>query len=227
MLLRAALSAAQDRGEISANPARKATRAASGVRLPRKRPGKAAVFLSREESAQLVAEMPEHYGPLVEFLLATGCRIGEALALTPADVHDGKVTFSKSYSRRADVDGNRPFQVGVAKTVASERTIPVPPDVLAKLSLTGALVFTNETGGPINADSFRKNVFVPATSVLPKHRRPGIHDLRHTHASRLIDAGIPINAVSKRLGHASVAITLATYAHVSGDADERILAALA
>ena len=85
------------------------------------------------------------------------------------------------------------------------------------------------TGAAINADSFRRNVWIPAIvkSGLPKHRRPGLHDLRHTHASRLIDAGIPIVAVSKRLGHSNVSITLSTYAHVAGDADERILAALA
>ena len=102
-------------------------------------------------------------------------------------------------------------------------------DVLEKLDLWGATVFTNDIGGPINADSFRKNVWIPAMvkSGLPKHRRPGLHDLRHTHASRLIDAGIPIVAVSKRLRHSNVSITLSTYAHVAGDADERILAALA
>jgi integrase len=91
------------------------------------------------------------------------------------------------------------------------------------------LVFTNDTGGAINADSFRKNVWVPAMtkSGLPKHRQPRLQDLRHTHASRLIDTGIPIVAVSKRLGHSNVSITLSTYAHVAWDADERILAALA
>ncbi len=62
---------------------------------------------------------------LVEFLLATGCRIGEALAFTPADIGNGTVTFNKSYSRRADADGNRPFELGAAKTAASERTIAV------------------------------------------------------------------------------------------------------
>jgi integrase len=230
MILKASLSAAVERGEITVNPARKASRAGgSGVRLPRRKPGKQAVFLSRDETALVVAAVPERHRVLIEFLLATGCRIGEALALTPADIGSGTVTFNKSYSRRADANGNRPFELGTAKTAASERTIAVPADVLEKLETWGALVFTNDTGGPINADSFRKNVWIPAMadSGLPKHRRPGLHDLRHTHASRLIDAGIPIVAVSKRLGHANVSITLATYAHVASDADERILTALA
>jgi integrase len=230
MVLKASLSAAIDRGELTINPARKASRSgSSGVRLPRRRPGKQAVFLSRDETAVVLAAVPERHRVLIEFLLGTGCRIGEALALTPADIGDGTVTFNKSYSRRADADGNRPFALGASKTAASERTIAVAKDVLDRLKLWGAMVFTNDTGGAINADSFRKNVWIPAMtkSGLPKHRRPGLHDLRHTHASRLIDAGIPIAAVSKRLGHSNVSITWSTYAHVAGDADERILAALA
>lgn len=229
MVLRAALAAAVDRGELAANPARKASRSGgSGVRIPRRQSGKQKVFLSADETALVLAAVPQRYRVLAEFLLATGCRIGEALALTPADVGDGKVTFSKSYSRRADADGNRPFGLGASKTAASERTIAVPRGTLDKLDLTGALVFTNDTGSAINADSFRKNVWIPAVnkSGLPKHRQPGLHDLRHTHASRLIDAGIPIVAVSKRLGHSNVSITLSTYAHVAADADARILAAL-
>ena len=44
------------------------------------------------------------------------------------------------------------------------------------------------------------------------------HALRHTHASMLIAAGLPITVVSKRLGHASPAVTLSIYAHqFSGD----------
>jgi integrase len=41
-----------------------------------------------------------------------------------------------------------------------------------------------------------------------------LHDLRHTHASLLLKAGVPVKVVSERLGHATVMITLETYAHV-------------
>jgi integrase len=231
MLLRAALTAAVDRDELAVNPARKARRTgSSGVQLPRRQSGKKPVFLSAAEEALVVAAMPERYRVLTEFLLATGARIGEALALTPGDISDGKVTISHSYSRRADADGSgRSNQLGAVKTVAGERTIAVPAAVLDKLDLGGALVFTNDTGGPINADSFRQHVWLPAMvdSGLPAHRRPRIHDCRHTHASKLLDKGIPIAAVSQRLGHANVAVTLSIYTHVAADAEERILAALA
>ena len=58
-----------------------------------------------------------------------------------------------------------------------------------------------------------------------------LHGLRHTHASQLIDAGVDIVTISKRLGHASPAITMKVYAHLFQQSDakaaEAINAALA
>ncbi|HCG29181.1 MAG TPA: site-specific integrase, partial [Chloroflexi bacterium] len=61
-------------------------------------------------------------------------------------------------------------------------------------------------------------------------RRIRVHDLRHTHATLLLLAGVPAKVVSERLGHASIGITLDTYSHVlpamqdeAADAFSRIL----
>ena len=56
-----------------------------------------------------------------------------------------------------------------------------------------------------------------------------LHGLRHTHASQLIDAGVDIVTISKRLGHASPAITMKVYAHLfqQSEAADAINAALA
>lgn len=51
------------------------------------------------------------------------------------------------------------------------------------------------------------------------------HDLRHTHASCLIADGMSIKAVSRRLGHASIDITLKAYAHLMPDDDEKLATA--
>jgi integrase len=73
-------------------------------------------------------------------------------------------------------------------------------------------VFTNEIGDPLRPNSvgqaFRGLV---ADAAVPVIR---LHDLRHTHASHLLMAGINIKVVSERLGHASVSFTLDSYAHV-------------
>jgi integrase len=47
-----------------------------------------------------------------------------------------------------------------------------------------------------------------------------LHGLRHTHVSVLLGAGVNIKAVSSRLGHASVALTLSTFAHLLPGADQ-------
>jgi integrase len=47
------------------------------------------------------------------------------------------------------------------------------------------------------------------------------HALRHTHASQLIDAGIDVVTISKRLGHSSSAITLKVYAHAFRKRDDK------
>ena len=73
-------------------------------------------------------------------------------------------------------------------------------------------VFTNEVGDPIRPTSigqaFRRLVEAAGVPVIR------LHDLRHTHASHLLMAGVNVKVVSERLGHASVSFTLDTYGHV-------------
>jgi integrase len=52
------------------------------------------------------------------------------------------------------------------------------------------------------------------------------HDLRHSCASLLLQAGIDVKTISERLGHSNVAITLSTYIHTSADAQKKAAAAL-
>ena len=50
-----------------------------------------------------------------------------------------------------------------------------------------------------------------------------LHDLRHSHASFLIHNGVPITAISKRLGHRSPKITLEVYSHMYEESEEQIV----
>ena len=56
--------------------------------------------------------------------------------------------------------------------------------------------------------------------------RPRVHDLRHTHASWLIAAGIPLTVIQRRLGHESIKTTSDRYGHLADDADAAGAAAL-
>jgi integrase len=74
------------------------------------------------------------------------------------------------------------------------------------------LVFARPDGRPIHPEFFSRTFDrVVARSDLPAIRP---HDLRHTHASLLLRAGVPVKVVSERLGHASPGFTLNVYQHV-------------
>jgi integrase len=124
-------------------------------------------------------------------------------------------------------DGHRPEED--QKTVASARTIHLDRRTVATLRAHRAaqaktrlaagaawedndLVFTRLNGDWWNPDSissaFRRAVGVAGVPVIR------LHDVRHSHASLLLKAGVNAKVVSERLGHSSVAFTLDTYAHV-------------
>ena len=73
------------------------------------------------------------------------------------------------------------------------------------------LIFATDQGAPLRSKGIRYRFYkLLETAGLPKMR---LHDLRHTAASLMLNSGIPILVVSKRLGHSSVSVTLDTYAH--------------
>ncbi len=76
----------------------------------------------------------------------------------------------------------------------------------------GDLVFCKEDGTPLHPQTFTQAFErLVACSALPKIR---LHDLRHTHATIALKAGVPVKVISERLGHETPAFTLKQYAHV-------------
>ncbi|KQH77215.1 integrase [Mycobacterium gordonae] len=233
--LASALSSAVEAGRIQANPA-------SGHRAPRTEK-KDMVCMSRAELGKLLEAVTEHWRPLVEFLVVSGARWGEVTALRPSDidVDNGTVRITRAWKRTYAVGG---YELGAPKTTRSVRTISVPKSTLAKLDLTKEWVFTNKSGGPVRGNGFHERVWQPAVErVWPSAddesqrvpsqttvRHPRIHDCRHTCASWLIAAGVPMATVSRHLGHESIQTTINLYTHldrsnmqVASEAMERIL----
>ena len=73
------------------------------------------------------------------------------------------------------------------------------------------LIFSDLEGQPINP-----NTVTPAFNKIAKRAgfKLRLHDLRHTHATLMLNSGVHPKIVSERLGHATVAFTLDTYSHV-------------
>lgn len=203
--LSAALAAAVPK-HIPANPA-------AEQRLPQgdaKEADDEMVLLTSEQVQKLIAEVTEYWRPMVEFLVASGCRWGEASALRPGDVNRkaGTVrirrawTYSQGGYRLVKVKGK-----GV-------RTINVPASVLDKLDYSHEWLFVNRAGGPVRSHGFHNRVWRPAVKRSGLDPAPRIHDLRHTCASWMITKGVPLPVIQGHLGHQSILTTIGVYGHV-------------
>ena len=215
--LRLALDAAVGEGLLDVNPFDAAV-------LPRRRAGRAwemkeRRFLTREELGRLLDAAPPKRRPLFDMLAATGLRISEAIALRWSDLHfDGPAP--RLQVSRAIVKG----AVGAPKSRHGKRLVPLPNDLAATLHALrpadapdDASVFPGRDGGPSDPGALRRRVLVPAA------RRAGLsgvgfHTLRDTCASLLIESGLNVLRLQRRMGHHSPAFTLDTYGHlIDGD----------
>ena len=113
------------------------------------------------------------------------------------------------------------------KTRHSRRTVDLSPVLVQRLLALPAgddperdFVFRSRAGGPLDLDAvqsaFKRHL---QAAGLPDIR---FHDLRHTHASLLIAAGVHPKAIQARLGHASITTTLNTYGHLMPQAFEGV-----
>lgn len=209
--LSGALAAAVRSKHIPSNPA-------AGRSLPRKTgtdddsDGDEIRMLSRDEFASLLeAGNVPYWRPLLQFLVASGCRWGEASALKPSDVDRVAGTVK---IRRAWKKSSKGYHLGPPKTKRSRRTINLPADVLDQLDYKHEWLFVNTLGRPLRYHAFKTNVWNRAVVKSGLDPAPTPHDLRHTCASWLLAAGVPITTVSRQLGHESIKVTADLYTDV-------------
>lgn len=225
-LLSAALSSAVSDGLMEKN-------VAAGVRAARELPRKSAVFLTPEQVEMIAGAIRPEYALFVRLLAASGLRFGEAAALRwrDLDMRGERVVVHVTRAVRRTADGEA---IGAPKTKSSVRTVSLPLGVREALrEARGAagvddLIFQSPGGRTLSNGFFHRRVWIPCMDAIGARLgvRPRVHDLRHTHASRLIDAGVPLPVVQRRLGHESITTTVNTYGHLAVDADARAAAAL-
>ena len=188
-------------------------------------------------AAFLTSQHDDRHYALWHTLAMTGMRRGEALGLRwqDVDLEAGRLSV-----RRAPVPCGREVLVSEPKTACGRRVVALDPETVAVLKDQAArqlkeqqdagwtetgLVFTCEDGAALHPEIvsrlFRKAV---KESMLPVIR---LHDLRHTHATLALRAGIHPKVVSERLGHATVSITLDTYSHAIPAMQEEAAAMIA
>lgn len=173
--------------------------------------------------------------PLVTVALWTGLRQGELLGMRWEDVSlpqsgPASVTVRHTLERLpGSVTGTIAYVPGTPKTRGSARTVVLAAPAAAALRerrkevMSGAgsrfgLVWTNPAGLPVDGPALTKE-FQAALAAAGVERMRW-HDLRHAYVTLMMAAGVPLAAVSKMVGHSSIAITTDIYGHLTSEMQE-------
>ena len=156
------------------------------------------------------------YALYYTFIYWTGCRRGEAIAIQKDQIGDHTATFK--YSQITQKGGLKPTKTRAARTIKLDDQLF--DQIKPLLEQPGNYLFGGIAGlSPYMVrDYFQKAI--EKSGVKPIR----LHDLRHSHASWLINNGVNIVAVSKRLGHKDVATTLRVYTHLLELSDNEMMA---
>lgn len=190
--------------------------------------------LTREEQEKLVKVAPLYPdGNIFIFMLFTGLRVGEALALTWDDIDfDNKTAeVNKSQTRYKRIDGKVVYALGVSKpkTETSNRKVPLIPklvDMLEKLKTENEnkkllfgddynsenIVFCNAEGKMSHSSNIRRRLQTITKQLGIEGVHP--HTMRHTFATRGAEQGIDIKVMQTLLGHSEINTTANIYTHV-------------
>lgn len=199
----------------------------SAEKVKKKQREASELYLEADELKKLLDEMQgTHYGYICRFMALTGCRLGEAVALTLEDISEKYISITKTYDPINRI-------VNTPKTATSEREVFIQPELRAMLKeylewrridmmargIRTNLLFYSYSGGHFNAQALRIRLH-----TIDKKLHP--HIFRHTHVALLAEQGLPFDTISRRLGHADSQITKEVYFHVTKkirENDEKIL----
>jgi integrase len=225
------LKDATKRGVIARNPAEHVDR-------PRVTKQEMRWWSADEARAFLEAAAGDRYVALWTLALTTGMRRGELLGLKWPDID---LEAGRLAVRRTLVTVAYQIRWSEPKTAASRRVVALDPGTVAALRahrarqleerlavgsgyLDQELVFAAVAGEPLHPDTVTKHFDrLVARAGVPRIR---LHDTRHTAATLMLEAGVPLKAVTERLGHSSTQITSDLYQHVGETMQEEAAAKL-
>ncbi|MHC4122654.1 MAG: tyrosine-type recombinase/integrase [Planctomycetota bacterium] len=187
-------------------------------------PKKHIQILSKEQVAKFLETIQQYFPEYYDFLLTafrTGMRLGELLGLAWDCVNfDTKqIKVCRSYSHGY---WDTPKSHKIRYVDMSDKLCKILQERFAKRDIGLAceshrskkiyMVFAKKSGDPLNHNILRRRIFYSmlAKADLPKIR---LHDIRHTYASLLLQAGAPLHYVKEQLGHSTIATTVDLYGH--------------
>lgn len=181
-----------------------------GVKTPRARPREAVALTDVEIDTILNRVKGTPYRLPVLLAVSTGMREGEVLALKWSDVSAGELLIKAENTKTRTAR-----RVALYPVVAAEvEEARADAERLARFGVGCEYVCPNRRGEKWPAHTFCISWRLWATRNLKDVRHFRFHDLRHTHASQLLVAGVPLPVVAARLGHSSPLVTATVYSHV-------------
>lgn len=186
-------------------------------------------FLEKSELSTLLDAMRvKHWHYLTALMVLSGLRVGEALALTMNDIDFANkvIHITKTYDAVNQT-------VTTPKTPTSNRDVFMQPeleDLMHEIcndtnqrkklcGFRGNLLFCDKNGQYLRYYAFNK--YLKETSASALGRLITTHVLRHTHVSLLAEAGVPLETITRRVGHEDSDITKRVYLHVTNRMIER------
>ena len=171
-------------------------------------------FWTKEEFNTFIEAVKDNVAVYTIFmtLYYSGIREGELLALTPADIDLEKKTLS--VNKNYQVVSNREI-ITSPKTPKSNRVIPIPDKLCECLDLYMGLSYGLKPTDRLFP--YRKEFLYKALNKGCKKsgvKKIRIHDIRHSHASLLVELGFSPLLIAERLGHEKVQTTMDTYSHL-------------
>lgn len=198
------------KGYISYNPVR-------DIRLPGNLPKKPRQLPSTEE-LKIVQQHYEGFDFLPYFLLNTGLRKSEALALTDDDIDSKRKEVI--INKHLIYNGNKPVIENATKTENAIRRVGLVDRVYSKLPKRKGLLFCNDDGTPYKEHQFR-------SLWKDYQKRYGLtvtpHQLRHAFATMLFESGIDVKDAQELMGHADINLTRQIYTHIRSERKEETM----
>ena len=232
-MLHDAFDQAATNGMIIRNPV-------NGVEMPKQTKPQIRVLSHDEQERFIKALDGFELRPMFMLALCTGMRRGELLGLTwdCVDFRNKTITVRQSATRYKDpVTGQAVHTIKEPKTWTSYRKIPMVDNIIPILKNhmqsqrvhmidpkwnPNDLVFCSSKGTIIEANTV--NRYLNQIIKRAELEKFSMHALRHTFATRMMEAGVPAKVVQEMLGHKDVALTLNTYTHVTLDTAHREIA---